>query len=311
MDGGQVIPDAIRELLEKRATYQDWLSRLDELGGEFRPEVATKVRTDYAGRLAAVEGELEGHRAELESALADRTATVEELASQHDARSAELEETQLRHVVGEFDDAEWDRRRVEHQSGIDEIEVRLNEQRAAVGSLQKVLSELTGAAAAGAGAVAEFVDAEPPIPVELAESVEAWTGAEADESVEPDTAAEDESGTRSADGTVEDEAPWMTQPFDEENVVEPAVEEFAVDDVVETPESEAVQQVEAEAVEPAEEMAEPAEPDEPAEFMDELEFLESLSLDDTESFDAVSAMLDEEEGGSETDGETGRKTEGP
>ena len=44
------------------------------------------------------------------------------------------------------------------------------------------------------------------------------------------------------------------------------------------------------------------EPQEAAEFMDELEFLESLSLDDTDSFDAVSAMLDEEEeDGSESD----------
>ena len=44
------------------------------------------------------------------------------------------------------------------------------------------------------------------------------------------------------------------------------------------------------------------------EFMDELEFLESLSLDDADSFDAVSAMLDEDED-SEGDGESRDKTE--
>jgi hypothetical protein len=49
--------------------------------------------------------------------------------------------------------------------------------------------------------------------------------------------------------------------------------------------------------------------DEPDEFMDELEFLESLSLDDADNFDAVSAMLDEEDGGSEGDGESRDKTE--
>jgi hypothetical protein len=38
------------------------------------------------------------------------------------------------------------------------------------------------------------------------------------------------------------------------------------------------------------------------EFLDELEFLESLSLDDPESFDAVSKMLEEEgEGAGDTD----------
>jgi hypothetical protein len=47
---------------------------------------------------------------------------------------------------------------------------------------------------------------------------------------------------------------------------------------------------------------------EPEEFMDELEFLESLSLDDADSFDAVSAMLDEDKD-SEGDGESRDKTE--
>ena len=114
MDVGHVIPEAIRELLEQRGTYQGWLTRLDELGNEFRPEVAEKVRGDYAGRLATVETELEGHRTELETALANRAAAVDEVAGEHDARSAELEETQLRHVVGEFDDEEWERRRAEY-----------------------------------------------------------------------------------------------------------------------------------------------------------------------------------------------------
>ena len=122
MDVGHVIPEAIRELLEQRGTYQGWLTRLDELGNEFRPEVAEKVRGDYASRLATVETELAGHRTELETALSDRTVSVEKVAGEHDARSAELEETQLRHVVGEFDDEEWGRRRAEHQVGIDELE---------------------------------------------------------------------------------------------------------------------------------------------------------------------------------------------
>ncbi|NNK47605.1 MAG: hypothetical protein HKP01_01890, partial [Gemmatimonadetes bacterium] len=45
------------------------------------------------------------------------------------------------------------------------------------------------------------------------------------------------------------------------------------------------------------------------EFMDELEFLESLSLDDAENFDAVSAMLDEEDAESGTEEDSKRKSE--
>jgi hypothetical protein len=41
-------------------------------------------------------------------------------------------------------------------------------------------------------------------------------------------------------------------------------------------------------------------------FLDELEFLESLSLDDPESFDAVSKMLEDEGDGSDRDTEADR-----
>lgn len=305
---GHVIPEAIRELLEQRGTYQGWLTRLDELGDEFRPEVAEKVRGDYAGRLATVETALEGHRTELETALADRTAAVEKVAGEHDARSAELEETQLRHVVGEFDDDEWERRRAEHQVGIDELEAELTTQRSAVESLQTVLNELTGAAAVVAAS--EQVDLEPPVPAELTVVEDEWL--EAEEVAEATDDAEDTA--------------WMTQPFEEvveepveaeadleaEAEAEPPVEveseadeddESEVDEVVEL-EVEALE-AEVEEVAEAEPVLDEAEPDE---FMDELEFLESLSLDDADNFDAVSAMLDEDED-SGADGESRSKTE--
>ena len=311
MDVGHVIPEAIRELLEQRGTYQGWLTRLDELGNEFRPEVAEKVRGDYASRLATVETELAGHRTELETALSDRTVAVEKVAGEHDARSAELEETQLRHVVGEFDDEEWERRRAEHQVGIDELEAELTTQRSAVESLQTVLNELTGAAAFVA--VSEEVEPEPPVPAEEADG-------------------------EAAEVEVVDEAePWMTQPLDEAisadddvamaELVEPAVVErdFADSEYVEAevvddevpdtedsePEAEATEE---ESVEAEERAAVESEPEptvdeaESEEFMDELEFLESLSLDDADNFDAVSAMLDEDED-SGADGESREKTE--
>ena len=311
MDVGHVIPEAIRELLEQRGTYQGWLTRLDELGNEFRPEVAEKVRGDYASRLAAVETELAGHRTELETALSDRTVAVEKVAGEHDARSAELEETQLRHVVGEFDDEEWERRRAEHQVGIDELEAELTTQRSAVESLQTVLNELTGVAAFVA--VSEEVEPEPPVPAEEADG-------------------------EAAEVEVVDEAePWMTQPLDEAisadddvamaELVEPAVVErdFADSEYVEAevvddevpdtedsePEAEAAEEDSVEAEEGAEVESEPeptVDEAEPEEFMDELEFLESLSLDDADNFDAVSAMLDEDEN-SGADGESKEKTE--
>jgi len=323
MDVGHVIPEAIRELLEQRGTYQGWLTRLDELGDEFRPEVAEKVRGDYAGRLATVETVLEGHRTELETALADRTVAVEKVAGEHDARSAELEETQLRHVVGEFDDEEWERRRAEHQVGIDELEAELTTQHSAVEALQTVLSELTGAAAVVA--VSEEVDLEPPVPAELLATDDELPAPGVDASEE--TVAQVESA--------DEAAAWMNQPFDRAaaadrdvaigELVDPEIverdfahAEFVEVEVVDAELTDAVETEasEMEAVEETgdEEAAEETEVEaadleaEPDEFMDELEFLESLSLDDADNFDAVSAMLDEDED-SGADGESGSKTE--
>ncbi len=324
MDEGHVIPETIRELLEKRGTFQGWLNRLDELGSEFRPEVAEKVRSDYAGRLTDVETELEGHRAELETVLADRTSAVEKVAGEYDARSAELEETQLRHAVGEFDDEEWERRRSEHQVGIDELEAELTAQRAAVESLQTVLGELTGVAVVVA--VSEVIELEPPVPDEFATAEETVPEPEPEASREEDlVGAETEDAPESAEGG-EDTA-WMTQPFAEiedesveaEESLDAEVEAGADEDgevaelEAEVPEEEAVAEAGGESdVEAAEQEAE-AEPlpdeAEPGEFMDELEFLESLSLDDADQFDAVSAMLDEEEADSGADGESREKTE--
>jgi len=304
MAAGHVIPEAIQALLEKRGTFQDWLSRLDQLGSDFRPEVAEKVRSDYESRLTTVEGELEGHRTELESALAERSEAVDQIASRHDARAAELEETELRHAVGEFDDKEWERRRSEQQALIDELEADLTAQRSGVESLQTVLGELTGAAAA-ATAVDTPVESEPPIPDELVAAEDEWPEPEAE--VEEAEAADDPDA-------------WMTQPLDEvaEDV---ATAELVEADVVELEFADA-EFVDAEVVEEAdaEEEAEAAEPEpdtaeaaadqgDPPEFMDELDVLESLSLDDAENFDAVSAMLDEEDGDAGADEGSKKKTE--
>ena len=78
--GGQelVIPDAIRTLLERRAQYMEWLAKLHDLGGKYRPEVAKRVRADYRERLTGVEDELHGHKEELEASLAQRRGRLSE-----------------------------------------------------------------------------------------------------------------------------------------------------------------------------------------------------------------------------------------
>jgi len=309
MEEGHVIPAAIRELLDKRSTFQEWLRKLDELGDEFRPEVAEKVRGDYAGRLSDVETELGTHRAELETALADRLQSVDRVTAEHDARSAELEETRLRHVVGEFDDDEWESRRSEHQGRIDELEERLASQRSAVESLQAVLGELTGAAAAPLAPAATPVAGE-----SLADADDdrfLASDEEMEQAVEDDAEAveDEEAPALVADlaGGAEERAIPHAPDWEEAAGPEPVEAEEVASQLAE------LEVVEDEAVdsEPPASAEDKSAPDvaEPVEFMDELEFLESLSLDDADHFDAVSAMLDEDEGDSKA-GDSKRETEG-
>jgi hypothetical protein len=299
ISGGQVIPDEIRGLLEKRTTFQGWLDRLDDLGDQFSSEVAEKVRSDYVGRLDRVEGELAEHRTELESALSERRVAVADVTERHDARAAELEETELRYRVGEFGEAEWKDRRKAQQAALDELAAEVKEHSGAVTALEGVLDELAGRAKSDtvkarpeAEPVPLELEAEPVAVADLPQGLE--VAGEESTGMEPDLPEEVQEAGISR--RFDDEAPEVEELFAEASSLED--EREAISEVAVEPEAEEGPAVEEEA-EPAGVQAEPD--GESAEFMDELEFLESLSLDDADSFDAVSAMLDEEDDDTKSD----------
>lgn len=270
-----VVPEAVRQLLEQRSTYREWLSRLDEVGGKYRSEVAERVRVDYEARLEGVGEELAEHRHELAASLERRRARLDELTEAFEGHSAELEEAELRFQVGEFDDATWEETREKLAESIEEIEGELDEARSAVGELERVLGELGGGAGSERAPDPERTLAEAPVagaagaagadkPTDADEPFEADVAAEAGVAAEADVASE-------VDETPEaDEAP-------------------AADEVDVTADAEVAAQV-GSSTEPASDSDGGSE-----DYLDELEFLESLSLDDPDSFDAVSRMLEDEE----------------
>jgi hypothetical protein len=247
---GMVIPEAIRSLLEQRAQYMAWLARLDDLGGQYRHEVASRVRADYSDRLTGVEDQLLGHRAELESSLSERQSRLAELEERHELCAAELEEVELRHQVGEFDADEWERRKAEHGEELEAVGEELGQEREAVAELGAVLVQVTAPAEA-----ASTKHVEPGAWTEPAAEVVAPSEEEAGATIESSVVSSDQ------------EAEPAEAGVSEENGEEPGEE--ILDD---------------------EESGGSGD----GEFLDELEFLESLSLDDPESFDAVSKMLEEE-----------------
>ena len=291
--GGQdlVIPDAIRTLLERRAQYMEWLAKLDDLGGKYRPEVAKRVRADYRTRLTGVEDELHGHKEELESSLWQRKQQLSEFMQRHEVCAAELEEAELRHQVGEFDEGEWENRKEAHERELADVAGALDVEREAVAELGAVLLQVTSPSEAAAtrhvepGAWPDPGPANPPADAEstLVVDEQPGSGKAVEDKIVDEEATDD--AVEAADHVLGDTAAAIDEPAEllrAEEVVEQVVVEEPT--LTEVPSTEKLGDGD--------------------EFLDELEFLESLSLDDPESFDAVSKML--EEGGeqpSEGDGD--------
>ena len=254
----QVIPGAIQALLDQRTTFHDWLTKLDGVVSDFRPEVAERVRKDYENRLSDLESELGTHSSELEGAVAARGAQLDELAAEHDIRSADLEESQLRHEVGEYSQSEWEEKRAEHVSALDTLGDQIGAERVALAELEAVLAQVTGQEPKTA-----VLHVVPDLGEEaLDEDVVEDMADSADEAEE-----ESDAGSEDLKDSEDDSGADMALAAE----IVPA-------------------EVGAEAASSAAGSGDDA-------FLDELEFLESLSMDDSQNFDAVSQLLEEEEAG--------------
>lgn len=281
-----VVPEAVRQLLEQRSTYREWLSRLDEVGGKYRSEVAERVRVDYEARLEGVGEELAEHRHELVSSLERRRDRLDELSGAFERHSAELEEAELRFQVGEYDDATWEDARAKLEESIEEIEGELGEARSAVGELERVLGEL--GSESGVGVARESgrarTPAAAPAASETADVAETSATPAADVASEVDVSADSGVG-----GTAYDAADTAAADADVAARGEDAPHDTG-DEADVTAEAEVAASV-GSASERTTDSADGGSED----YLDELEFLESLSLDDPDSFDAVSRMLEDEE----------------
>jgi len=281
---GFVVPAEVRELIEESRTIQGWMDRLSSHAGAARPEVFERVRADYQGRLDGVNGKLARHRADLEGRLDARRSEVESLRSDRDSHQAELEEARLRHAVGEFSDSRWEDRRGSIEESLGELDALLEVEEGAVAELSGIIESI---GEGGTPVPGVAVMAEPEIVVEgLEVEIESGLGTEeevderdeADEGPEPEVEAAAEAEVAGGPDALAEESEEEDSDASElEEEDEPAV---------------------ASAERPARaHLVDAGDEDEEAggEYVDELEFLESLSLDEADRFDAVSAMLDEEE----------------
>jgi hypothetical protein len=98
---------AIQRLLEERRQYEAWLARINATPDSAPEHVRTRVKADYEARLKAVTEELRGHADAARQLIAQRKETMLELQRKEKAAAERLAETELRHEVGEYDEAQW------------------------------------------------------------------------------------------------------------------------------------------------------------------------------------------------------------
>lgn len=105
--GSSKSTSAIERLLEERRQYEAWIARIDAAGDAAPLNVRTRVRADYVARLGVVMDELKAHIEAARQMTAQRRATVAELEAKEKQAAERLSEAELRHAVGEYDEAQW------------------------------------------------------------------------------------------------------------------------------------------------------------------------------------------------------------
>src|SRR5580765_3669675 len=98
---------AIQRLLEERRQYEAWLARINATADSAPEHVRTRVKADYEARLKAVMEELASHADAARQLIAQRKEMLRELQKKEKAAAERLAETELRHEVGEYDEAQW------------------------------------------------------------------------------------------------------------------------------------------------------------------------------------------------------------
>src|SRR5256885_10392154 len=93
--------------LEGRRQYEAWLARISATADSAPEHVRPRVKADYEARLKAVTEELRAHADAARQLIAQRKETLLELQKKEKAVAERLAETELRHEVGEYDEAQW------------------------------------------------------------------------------------------------------------------------------------------------------------------------------------------------------------
>lgn len=144
------------------------LDRLEQRRGETSPAVFARIEADYRGRLAELAEEARPLKERAAHAFRDLAAVQEALTAELEAARLDREEQEVRHEVGELDDAAFAARLAEVESALGERERALAEAEALRARFLGAVRDDAELALAEPGSEPPPPLPEPPLPAEAA-----------------------------------------------------------------------------------------------------------------------------------------------
>jgi hypothetical protein len=142
-DPGKSI-EKIKTIGEERQQIELWLERLAHAENKAPDHVKQKVEADYRRRLDDVVSELRAHRDEVSEILEGQRSLRDGLKDQESEATERLAEAELRHTVGEFDEAKWSDTKASIEESWAKIRGELEGVEQEVGELEEVMALIEG-----------------------------------------------------------------------------------------------------------------------------------------------------------------------
>lgn len=153
----------VEELLNRRATIEDWLSRLEEQQGKVSERIIARVREDYRNRLRDALDALGTHRRSIQEQVDQAREALSRAEARRAEAAEELEEAQLRTLIGEIDEQSWAEQEPGLKAAVSETAEAAASARAEAERLDSILAQLDARERAAANdAPVEAVDAPEP-----------------------------------------------------------------------------------------------------------------------------------------------------
>jgi hypothetical protein len=128
----------IERLLDERRQYESWIARLSTAEDATPANVRDRVKADYEARLHAVLEELKAHAESARQTIEQKQHFRLELKKKEGLAAEKLAETELRHAVGEYDEAAWSQVHKDAMAELVTLREELQAVEADIGKLQEL-----------------------------------------------------------------------------------------------------------------------------------------------------------------------------